>query len=196
MSKYKNTLMIFVALILFIYAGMLSIFPKILTSSFNIDKFEEKFYEATSLLTTVDSVSYKLKWNFETTIIVRNLSLKYIDHQPLFDAKYAEIVASPSALFGNNFNIKSMYLKNVVYADQILPDGQNKIAFLPEGFKADKFGKKYITIAPGDIRVKNLKVTYVTPRTYKEKSFREKTFYKEEVRDFLKSLTYSSVKIK
>ena len=96
----------------------------------------------------------------------------------------------------NNFNIKSMYLKNVVYADQILPNGHNKIAFLPEAFDSKKFGKNNITISPSDIRVKSLKVTYVTPRTYKEKSYREKTFYKEDVRNFLKSLVYSSVKIK
>ena len=58
------------------------------------------------------------------------------------------------------------------------------------------FGKKSISVSPSDLKIKNLKVTYVTPRTYKERNYREKTFYKDEVNDFLKSLVFSHVKIK
>lgn len=196
MSKYKNTLLIFIALILFAYAGIISIVPKVFTSSFNVDKFEEQVYEATSLLTTLDSVQYKLKPNLTAVVTVKNLSLKYIDYQPLFDAKHIEFEASPTVFFGSDFNIKSMYMKNVVYADQILPNGQNKIAFLPEAFNSEVFGKKSISVSPSDLKIKNLKVTYVTPRTYKERNYREKTFYKDEVNNFLKSLVFSHVKIK
>lgn len=196
MSKYKNTLMIFIALVLFAYAGIITFVPKFFTSSFNIDKFEEQVYEATSLLTTLDSVQYKLKPNFTAVVVVKNLSLKYIDSQPLFDAKHIEFEASPTIFLGNDFDLKSMYMKNVVYADQILPNGQNKIAFLPEAFNSEVFGKKSISVSPSDLRIKNLKVTYVTPKTYKEKNYREKEFYKDEVRDFLKSLVFSHVKVK
>lgn len=196
MSKYKNTLMIFVALVLFLYAGIISILPKVVTNAFDVNKFEEQVYEATSLLTTVDSVEYKLKPNLVAVVTVKNLSLKYIDHQPLFDARHIEFEASPLVFFGNDFNIKSMYMKNVVYANQILPNGQNKIAFLPEAFNSEVFGKKSISVSPSDIKIKNLKITHVTPRTYREKNYREKTLYKDEVRDFLKSLVFSHVKIK
>ena len=196
MSKYKNTILIFVALIMFLYAGFISILPTVLTNSFDITKFEEKMYEATSLLTSIDSVQFKIKNNLTTTVVVKNLSLKYIDEQPLFDARRIEFDASPSILFGRDFNIKSMKMKYVVYADQILPSGENKIAFLPSAFNSEVFGHKNITISPSDIYIKNLKVTYVTPKTYKEKSYREKEFSKGEVLDFLKTLQFSHVKIK
>lgn len=196
MSKYKNTLMIIISLILLAYAAFTTIVPAVLTEAFDTDKFEEKVFEATSLLTNVDSVQYKIKPNLTTEIIVRNFSLKYIDEQPLFSAGYVEIKATPSVIFGRNFNIKSLYLKNVHYADQILPTGENKIAFLPSAFNSEIFGAKSITVVPSDIRVKNLKLTYVTPTTYKEKNIREKTFNKTEVSNFLKSLQFSHVNIK
>lgn len=196
MSKYKNTLMIIVSIILLAYAAFTTVVPAVLTETFNVDKFEEKVFEATSLLTTVDSVQYKIKPNLTTEIIVRNFSLKYIDEQPLFNAGYIEIKASPSIIFGKNFNLKSLYMKNVHYADQILPTGENKIAFLPSAFNSEIFGAKSITVVPSSIRVKNLKLTYVTPTTYKERNIREKTFDKTEVSNFLKSLQFSHVNIK
>lgn len=196
MSKYKNTLMILVSLIMLAYAGFITIVPIILTETFNIDKFEEKMFEATSLLTTVDSVQYKIKPNLTTEIIVKNLSLKYIDEQPFFEAGRIEMKAAPSVVFGKNFNVKSLYLKNVWYADQILPSGENKIAFLPAAFNTEVFGAKSISVVPSDIRVKNLKITYVTPTTYKERNIREKTFTKNEVSSFLKSLEFSHVNVK
>ena len=100
------------------------------------------------------------------------------------------------SLFTKNFNIKSMYLKNIVYKDQILPDGTNKIAFLPEAFNSELFGAKKITIVPGPVRVKNFKIVYIGPKSYKEQSYREKTYDKSEVKDFLSSFTFSHVEIK
>ena len=47
-----------------------------------------------------------------------------------------------------------------------------------------------------NLYIKNLKVTYVTPKTYKEKSYKTKEFSKGEVLDFLKTLSFSHVKIK
>ena len=55
MMKNKNTILIIIAVILLIYATFISIVPLILTKSFDITKFEQKFYEATSFITTLDS---------------------------------------------------------------------------------------------------------------------------------------------
>ncbi len=196
MSKYKNTLLIFIAVILLAYAGFISIFPAILTKTFNIDEFEQKIYDATSIVTTVDNVEYKILPNLKTIIILRNWSSKYIDEQSLFDARYIEIITTPMSLFTKNFNIKSMYLKNIVYKDQVLSDGTNKIAFLPEAFNSELFGARKITITPGPVRVKNFKIVHIGPKSYKEKTYREKTYDRQEVRDFLSSFDFSHVDIK
>ena len=83
MAKYKNAILVLVSLILLGYAGFISILPAVKTNTFDIDKFEQQVFDATSLVTTVDSVDYKIAWNLKTTITVRNLSLKYIDAQPV-----------------------------------------------------------------------------------------------------------------
>ena len=195
-AKYKNTLMIFISLILFAYASLISVVPACMTNSFDIDKFEQKVFEATSLVTTLDTIEFKVAPNFKTTIIAKNLSLKYIDYQPLFDARQIKIETTYPALFGKSFDIKKIDFKGVKYADQILPTGENKIAFLPGAFNSEVFGTKSITVTPGPAKIKDLKVTYVTPKTYKEKSYREKSFSRDEVALFLKSFDYSHVKIK
>lgn len=196
MAKYKNALLIVVSLLLLVYAGFISIVPMVKTSTFDIDKFEQQVFDATSLVTSVDAVEYKVKPNFETIITIRNLSLKYIDYQPLFDAKYIEVKTTPAALFTHNYKINSIYFKRAWYADQILPSKENKIAFLPGAFNSEIFGAKSITVEPGPAKFKDLKITYVTPTTYKEKNLREVSYSKDEVRNFLKSFTYSHVKIK
>ncbi|MBE7705250.1 MAG: hypothetical protein E7Z90_05500 [Cyanobacteria bacterium SIG29] len=196
MSKYKNAILIIISFIMLLYSGFVLITPVILNKTFDIDKFEEKVYKSTSLITTLDYIDFKIKPNFNVEIVVRNLSMKYIDYQPMFDAGRIHIVASPSIIFGNKYDIKSLSMKNVWYADQILPDGKNKIAFLPSAFDTNVFGKKSITVSPSDIDIKHLKVTYVTPKTYKEQNFRTKEFTEQEVYEFLNSLTFSHVKIK
>lgn len=196
MSKYKNAILIIISFIMLLYSGFVLITPVILNKTFDIDKFEEKVYKSTSLITTLDYINFKIQPNFNVEIVVRNLSMKYIDYQPMFDAGRIHIVASPSIIFGRNYDIKSLSMKNVWYADQILPDGNNKIAFLPSAFDTNVFGKKSITVSPSDIDIKHLKVTYVTPKTYKEQNFRTKDFTKQEVYDFLNSLVFSHVKIK
>ena len=197
MAKYKNALLVLVSILLFAYAGFITIVPAVKTNSFNIDKFEQQVFDATSLVTTLDSVNFEIKPNLKTIITVKNLSLKYIDAQPLFDAAHIEIETTPAALFTNNYEIKSIYFKRTWYADQILPNKENKIAFLPGAFNSKVFGANNITIKPnGPAKFKNLKLTYVTPTTYKEKNLRETSFTKEEVKSFLSSFEYSHVKIK
>ncbi len=196
MSNYKNTIMIVIAAILLVYAAFISIIPAIKTSSFNIKDFEQKCYDATSLITTVDSVQYKIKPNLKTIIIVKNLELRYIDNQPLFYARNIELTSTLGALFGNKFDIKSLYLKNIKYEDQILANGENKLAFLPGAFNSELFGKKSITIIPGDVTVKNFDIKYIGPTTFKEKFIRENTYSKEEVKEFLSQFYFSHVNIK
>ena len=79
--KYKNTVLMLVSLLFFAYAALISIVPSAKTSSFNTDEFEKKFEEATSLVTTVDSVRYEITPSLKTKIRVRNLSLKYVDYR-------------------------------------------------------------------------------------------------------------------
>lgn len=196
MSKYKNAILITVSILLLVYAGFISVVPSILTKSFNISDFEQKLYDATSIVTTLDTIEYKIKPNFDTIITLRNLDTKYVDEQPLFKAGYIEIHTTPMSIFTKNFNIKSLYMKNVTYADQILPDGTNKIAFLPEVFNTELFGAKKINIKAGPVRVKNVKITYVAPNKYKERNIREDNYPASEVRAFLSSLNFTHFNIK
>ncbi len=196
LKKYRNTFFIFISLIMFAYAFFISIFPSILTNTFNLDEFEEKIYKSTSLLADVGFVKFNIKPNLTTIITIRNFTLKYIDEQPLFSAKTIEIHTNPIALLGKNFKIKSMKMKYVVYADQILPDKQNKIAFLPMAFNAKEFGKDHINVEPGDMKIKSLKITYVTPKTYKEKKYPELEILREDILLFTNSLKFSTVTVK
>ena len=194
--SYKNTLMIFGALVLFSYAALISVVPSVMTNSFDVDKFEQKMQDATSLVTSVGSVEYKVAPSLKTTITVKNLSLKYVDNQPLFDARQIDLETSIFALLGKSFDVKNIQFKNTIYADQILPNGQNKIAFLPQAFNSEVFGAKSISVTPGPAKFNNLKITYVTPKTYKEEFVRERSFSAAQVGNFLKSFDYSHVQVK
>ena len=194
--SYKNTLMIFGSLVLFSYAALISVVPSVMTNTFDVDKFEQKMVDATSLVTSVGSVEYKVAPSLKTTITVKNLSLKYVDNQPLFDAREINLETSILALLGKSFDVKNIDFKNVIYADQILPSGENKIAFLPKAFNSEVFGAKTISVKPGPANFKNLKITYVTPTTYKEQFIREKDFSAAQVGNFLKSFEYSHVQVK
>lgn len=196
MSKYKNTILITLAVILLIYAGFISIFPAILTSSFNIDKFEKQIFDATSLVTTVDTVEYKIKPNFDTIITFRNWSSKYIDDQDCFDATMIELTTTPATIFTNNIKIKQLNVKNAKFSNQILPSGENKLAFLPAAFNSKVFGKNQINITAGPVRVKNFRIRNITPNNYKEDNRRESNYTEQEVKDFLSQMYFSSVNIK
>ncbi len=192
----KSLVLIIISLILFAYAGFISIVPYIVTNSFSTARFEKKFYDATSLITELGSVQYTIKPNFDTIITVRGFELKYIDDQPLFNAGTIELTTTPAAIFGNTFKIKNLVIENTNYEDQILPDGVNKLAFFPGAFDTRKFGKRNITIVSGPVKIRNAKIKYITPNTYKEESIREKNYSKSEVKEFLSSLYFSHVKIK
>lgn len=196
MTKYKNTVLIIVSILFLAYAGFISLFPAILTSSFNIDKFEQQVFDATSLITTVDTVEYKIKPNFDTVITLRNWSSKYIDDQDCFDARLIEITTTPAAIFSKTFKIKQLYLKNVKFANQTLPTGENKLAFLPGTFNSEVFGAKKITVIPGPVKVKNFRIKDIAPRYYKERNQREAFYSEQDVRSFLSDKYFSHVEIK
>ena len=101
-----------------------------------------------------------------------------------------------SALFGTDYAIKSLSLKGVKYSDQILPNGDNKIAFLPLAFESTKFGHKSIAVSPGPVVIKDYKIDYITPTTFAQKKYDILEYSKDEVEDFLKSFDYAHVKIK
>ena len=194
--KYKNTVMMLIAFVLIAYAVLISVIPSMKTSSFNTEEFEKKFEEATSLVTSVDTVRYEVTPSLKTKIKVRNLSLKYVDNQPLLFVRHAELTAGIGALFGTGYNIHSLVAKGVKYNDQVLPSGENKIAFLPLAFDSKKFGHKSISIKPGPVLIKDYKVEYVTPTTFSKQEHDVMEYTKDEVDDFLSSFDYSSVKIK
>lgn len=196
MTKYKNTILICLSVILLIYAGFISIFPAILTNSFNIDTFEQKVYDATSLVTTVDMVEYKIKPNFDTIIILRNWSSKYIDNQDCFDASMIELTTTPAAIFTNNIKIKNLYVKNAKYANQYLPTGENKLAFLPGAFNSKIFGKNKIVLTAGPVKVKNFRIKTIAPNVYREDNRRESNYTEQEVKDFLSSYYFANIEIK
>ena len=196
MTKYRSTILIALSILLFLYAGFISIFPAFLTSNFDIDKFEQQVYDSTSFVTTVDSVEYKIKPNFDTIITLRNWSSKYIDDQDCFDARLIEIKTTPAAIFKKTFKIKQLYLKNVRYENQTLPNGENKLAFLPSAFNSEVFGVNKITIIPGPVKVKNFRIKDIAPGYYKERNQREAVYSEQDVRAFLKDKNFSHVVIK
>lgn len=185
-----------ISFILISYAVLISIVPSMKTSSFNTEEFEKKFEEATSLVTSVDVVRYEVTPTLKTKIKIRNLSLKYIDNQPLLDVRHAELTAGLGALFGKGYKIHSLIAKGVKYSDQILPSDENKIAFLPLAFDSKKFGHKSISIVPGPVVIKDYKIDYITPTTFAKKEYDVLEYTTDEVDDFLRSFDYSTVKIK
>lgn len=198
MSKYKNVLLIFVALILFVYAGLISIYPSFKSKHFDINEFEKKALPATGLNVTFNYIDIKVKPNFTTIITLRDLDVQYPDKQPLLKAKVVELTTSVSALLFKNFDIKSLYLKNVQYDDQILPSKENKLAYFPEAFDPKYFGSKKITIKPGPVSIKDLNISYTQtePYSYKTEELREANYTKEEVKEFLSSYNFKNIEIK
>lgn len=198
MTKYKNVLLILLALILFAYAGFITIFPSTYTSSFNKANFEQKALAATGLKIAFNSIDVKIKPNFKTIITLKDVSATYPDDQPLFKTTTAEIITTPSILFSKNIDIKQIVLKYVTYDDQILADGKNKLAFFPKAFTPAFLGKNKLVIKPGSVYVKNLTINYTVSEPYSYDTVEKReTFYSEsEVKDFLKALNFTNVEIK
>jgi hypothetical protein len=197
MAKYKNVILIILAIILLIYAGFISIYPIILTKTFDTKKFAEKVEETTSLKTTVDAVEYKIKPNFDVVISLRNWSSKYVDGQNCFDATLIEITTTPNAIFNDIYTLKKVLVKNAKFSNQILPSKANKLAFLPKVIDPKVFGvEEGIIVKPaGPVIVKNFRIKYIGPHFYKEDNRHESKYSAEEVRNFLKKCEFTNVVI-
>ena len=198
MLKYKNALLICLSVVLFAYAAVIGFIPWLLNNTFDLNKFEEKISKATNMNVTLNYINFKMSPSFKTTILVRDLTARYPDDQPLLDVKFAEIVTNAGILFSNNYDIKSLTLKNVVYDDQILPEGGNKLECLPTSLDPKPFGKSKITIVPGNLKIKNLTVNYTVgnPYSYKTRFFREKSISRTEQLSLLQKQNFINVKFK
>ncbi len=199
MSNYKNAILIIISIILFIYAGFISIFPSFYTKHFNINDFTQKMLPAAGLNVTFDDIDVKIRPNFKTIIKLKELQIFYPDNQPLFRARTAELITTPSSIISKKFIIKKLTLHNVKYEDQILPSGENKLAFLPSTFNPSVFKTKKITVIPqGNVYVKGLNIGYTVaePYSYKKEDLREAEYSADQVKTFLKSLNFNNVVIK
>jgi hypothetical protein len=197
MKEHRNAILILISVILFIYAGLLSIYPAFLKSTFNVTKFEEKVYRATSLVTTIDSVDFKVKPNFDLYIYLYKWSSKYVDDQDCFDAGYIEITTGLFAPITKKFKIKNMTLKNVVFSNQLLmPENVNKLSYLPEAINPGEFGAKKFVVTPGPVTVKNFTIKYIAPNYYKENKRNLVEYSKNDVKEFLQKRNFKRVEIK
>lgn len=196
--KYKNIILIIVSIILFLYAILIGIVPSVMTKCFDKEEFQERLTDALGLDATIGTYTVRVQPNLQTIITITELDVKFPDEQPVFKAKLAELTTTFSSLFSNKYVIKKLDLKFVKYDDLILPDGINKIAFLPARITPKPFRKNSITIVSGPVYVKDIDVSYTqtSPYSYKKESYRQLTYTKEQVRSFLASQNFSNIKIK
>ena len=199
MTKYRNLMLMLVSLVLLCYAGLLSIYPSILTSLFNKEIFAEKVYKATTLDTTLDSINFKMKPNLTLIITIRKWSSKHKYKEIIQDCFSADIIELQTGAFSpitKNFPIKKLYLKHVKFSNQVLPNGVNKLAYLPRNFNPSVFGKDQITITPGPVLVNDFKIKHIAPGFYKEDNRKESSYSKDNVRAFLNKLKIKGVVVK
>ncbi|MGM9993450.1 MAG: hypothetical protein ACI37R_01825 [Candidatus Avigastranaerophilus sp.] len=196
--KNKNLFLILLALVLFAYAIAIGVVPSVMTKSFNKQAFEEKLTEAIGLNVAIGTYTVRVQPNFKTIITITELKVDFPDEQPVFKAKFAELTTNFSSLFTKNYTIKNLELRFVKYDDLILPDGTNKIAFLPSRITPKPFGPRTITITAGPVFARDIDVSYTTTQrySYKTESFRQLSYSRAEVKDFLSSLNFSNIKIK
>lgn len=188
MSKHKNLLLMLFALVLFIYAGILSVYPYLLNLTFNTVKFEEKAYTASGLRTSLDNIEFKMQPNLTLVITLRNLSLKYIDYQDCFDAGFIELKTGAFSPITKKFPIKNMLLRHVKFSDQMLmPQQENKLAYLPRSFNVNAFDTKKIVIGAGPVFVYDFEIKRIAPGFYKEDNRKESSYSKNQVKEFLSS---------
>ncbi len=194
-KSYKNVILLFIAFILFAYAGFISIYPKILTKTFDIDGFTQKVYTTTGLVTNIGGIDFKVKPNLDMVITLNNWSSKHLDNQECFDAGKIEITTGPFSIFTKNFNIKDMEVKNVKYFDQTYNTGENKLQYLSD-MNFSQFGVEKVVIDPSPVRVKNFKITYIEPTQHRENKRDSVKYSRSDVRNFLQTMTFKNVVVK
>ena len=199
---YKNLTMMAVALLLFIYAGFISIVPTVITNSFNKDEFATKMGDASSLITSIEGFDYKITPSLHGIIDITGLKIEWIGNQPIFEAKQLEIETNnPLAVVTKNFDINKVIVTNARYTDQMVFDQKangliNKLNYVTPNFDAQKFDTKKIKVKAGNVQVKNYQISYITPTTYNENEIQQKIYPKAEVKKFLMDHPVNSVEIK
>ncbi len=196
MQNHKNLILIVISLILLSYAGMLSLYPSLLNAAFNKTKFGKKVFESVGLITTIDKIDFEVKPNLTLIVTIRDWSSKYSDYHDCFEADLIKLQTSAFSPFTKNFPIKELYLKHVKLTNIILPDGKNKLDYIPYSFEARPFGAKEIKIGTGPVRVQDFKIKYIYPK-FSEDDNRTETLYSQtEVKKFLQDLNIRFTKIR
>lgn len=169
-----------------------------MTNSFNKEKFQEKITEALGLNVTIGTYTVRVTPSLKTYVTITALDVKFPDDQLVFKAQNAELTTTISSLFTKKYVIKRLDLFRVKYSDLILETGENKIAFLPSRITPKPFGANSITIVAGPVFIKDIDVSYTQtyPYSYKEDTYRQLSFSKEQVKSFLSSQNFANIKIK
>lgn len=198
MLKYKNAILILIALVLFTYAAFISIIPYFVAKSVNKDKLQKDYLAATGLNISFDKAYLKIGPTFNTTITLNDLNIEFPDKQPVLKAEYAELDTTPEAIFGKTVVIKNLYLANVKYDDLILPDGKNKIEYLPSVIDPKYVGKEGLTIVSGPVDIRDIDISYTKtkPYSYKKEVKKEITMTSTELKEYLESLNFAHINIK
>ena len=77
-----------------------------------------------------------------------------------------------------------------------LPEGMNKLSFLPEAINSGEFGAKTFVITPGPVTVKNFTIKYIAPSYYKENKRKLVEYSANDVKEFLQKRNFKRVIIK
>ena len=195
-KSYKNTILIFVSLIMFIYAGLVLLYPAILTMTFNKKAFCDSAYKTSALVTKLGKMEFKMTPNLNLIITASDWESKHIDNQNAFKARTIEIVTTPFATLTNNYDVKSMRFEGAKIWKQILPDGNNKLAYISKCFSPKDFGVKKITIKPSEVVFDNFTIIHEANKQTKEEYHRNKTYSAYEVKTFLMNQNLMNVVIK
>ena len=160
--------------------------------------FEQKVHESTTLTTHLDSIDFKMTPSLNLIITITNWNSKYVYEveQDCFEAAVIQLTTNAFAPITKHFTIKDLYLNKVIFSNQLLPEGVNKLSFLPQSFSPVSFGAKKVTVTPGPVTVKNFTIKYIAPNFYNEKIRREVKYTKAEVKEFLQNRGFTNVIIK
>ena len=78
----------------------------------------------------------------------------------------------------------------------MLPEGPNKLAYLPRTLNLRAFNIRRAAVDAGPVKVNDFRIKNIAPGYYKEDNRVKSEYSKENVRKFLKNLNINSVKIK
>ena len=193
-KTHRNAILFLVAILLFIYAGFIALYPTILRASFDKAEFGRKVEDTTGLITSIKNIEFKLS-PVTLTIIVNEWVSDHMQDQPCFKADRIEIHANPLCMITKNFVIKDMDLQNVRYYDQMLDNGENKLDRLSE-MNFSQFNVDKVSVTPGPVSVKNFTITSIDPDTHRDNERSFVKYSRSDVKAFLESKNFKNVIIK